>query len=317
MSHSHPISRTPAFTALLITMALWGSTSAVGKLMLDSFAPVMLNWLRWVIVMLITAPFAWNERAALAVALRTRWRTFLLLILLGGSLQSSVVFTGLSLSSAIHLGLFNSAIPVIILSLGWLFFGETLHAKEVWGVTISAAGVIVIFFQGSFEVLRHLAVLPGDPILLVGMVLWAIYSLCLNRRPANISLITLMFVIAAASVPLAAPLVWFEWQTHPLPTLTWPLVTGLFYLAAITNLGAMLLYGFAIKRIGPMQASLFIHIMPLFAVLFASLFVGEQLHWYHAAGFVLVASGAILGCYRPAPALHPTPAPPCPPTAAK
>ena len=303
MSSTHAISRTPAFVALVVTMALWGSTSAVAKLMLDSFAPVMLNWLRWVIVMLITAPFAWNERAALAQALRTRWRTFLLLILLGGSLQSSVVFFGLSLSSAIHLGLFNSAIPVIILTLGWLFFGETLRAKEVLGVTISAIGVIVIFFQGSFDILRRLAVLPGDPILLAGMLLWAIYSLSLNRRPANVSLITLMFVIAAASVPLAAPLVWFEAQSHSLPALTWPLVTGLFYLAAITNLGAMLLYGFAIKRIGPMQASLFIHIMPLFAVLFASLFVGEQLHWYHAAGFVLVASGAILGCYRPAPAL--------------
>lgn len=303
MTAAHTVSRSPAFAALFVTMALWGSTSAVAKLMLDSFAPIMLNWLRWFIVAAVAAPFAWSERVALAEALRTRWRTLLLLTLLGGSLQSSVVFTGLSLSSAIHLGLFNSAIPVMILSLGWLFFGETLHAKEAIGVAISAAGVVVIFFQGSFEVLRNLSVLPGDPILLVGMLLWAIYSLSLNRRPANISLVTLMFIIAAASIPLAAPLVWWEWRSHPLPVLTGPLVGGLFYLAAITNLGAMLLYGFAIKRIGPMQASLFIHIMPLFAVLFASILVGEQLHWYHAAGFVLVASGAILGCYRPAPVI--------------
>ena len=302
---SSTVSRTPAIAALLLTMALWGSTSAVAKLMLDWFAPIMLNWLRWVIIVVIAAPFAWRERSALAEALRTRWRTLLLLALLGGSLQSAVVFAGLSLSSAIHLGLLNSTIPVMILSLGWLFFGEALHAKAAMGVAISAVGVIVIFFQGSLEVLFHLAVLPGDPLMLAGMLLWAIYSLSLNRRPANISFITLMFVIAAVSVPLAAPLVWWEWRSHPLPVLTWPLFGGLFYLAAITNLAAMLLYGFAIKRIGPMQASLFIHIMPLFAVLFASLFVGEQLYWYHAAGFVLVASGAILGCYRPAPSLTP------------
>ena len=127
MTTAHAVSRTPAFAALFVTMALWGSTSAVAKLMLDSFAPIMLNWLRWFIVAAVAAPFAWSERAALAEALRTRWRTLLLLTLLGGSLQSSVVFTGLSLSSAIHLGLFNSAIPVMILSLGWLFFGETLR----------------------------------------------------------------------------------------------------------------------------------------------------------------------------------------------
>ena len=55
--------------------------------------------------------------------------------------------------------------------------------------------------EAKTEIIRRreaLSVLPGDPILLAGMVLWAIYSLSLNRRPANVSLITLMFVIAAA-----------------------------------------------------------------------------------------------------------------------
>ena len=54
-----------------------------------------------------------------------------------------------------------------------------------------------------------------------------------------------------------------------------------------------------------MQAGIFIHVMPLFAVFFSTLLVDEKLHWYHAAGFLLVASGAIIGCYRPAPALVP------------
>ena len=42
---------------------------------------------------------------------------------------------------------------------------------------------------------------------------------------------------------------------HPLPVLTWPLVGGLIYMSAISNLVAMLFYGYGIKRIGPMQAS--------------------------------------------------------------
>ena len=295
--------RTPAFLALLLTMALWGSNAAITKLMLNSFGPITLTWLRWALVVLCTAPFAWAERAAIRQALRTRWRALLLLALLGGTLQNTVVFIGVAHSSAIHLGLFNSVIPVLILVLGWLFFGETLHAKEAVGVAISALGVIVIFFQGSLEVLLTLAVMPGDPILFAGMVLWAIYTLSLNRRPASISLISVVFVVGAASLPFAAPLVWYELRTHPFPTLTWPLVAGLIYMSAISNLIAMLFYGFGIKRLGPMQAGIFIHIMPLFAILFSTLLVGEELHWHHAAGFVLVASGAILGCYRPTPAL--------------
>ena len=58
-------SRTPAFGALLLTMALWGSNSTVAKLMLGSFEPITLTCLRWVVVVAITAPFAWAEREAL------------------------------------------------------------------------------------------------------------------------------------------------------------------------------------------------------------------------------------------------------------
>jgi uncharacterized membrane protein len=43
--------------------------------------------------------------------------------------------------------------------------------------------------------------------------------------------------------------------------------------------------------------------MPVFSSLFATLFLGERLFVYHAAGFVLVAGGAILGCLRPEPVL--------------
>ena len=299
-------SRSPAFAALLLTMALWGSNSTVAKLMLGSFAPITLTCLRWIIVIAITAPFAWAERDALRLAVKTRWRPLLLLALLGGALQNSVVFFGLAYTSAIHLGLMNSVIPVLILLFGWLFFGETLHAKEAIGVAISASGVLVIFFQGSLELLLTLAVRPGDPIILVGMVLWSVYTLTLNRRPSTISLSAVMFVIGVVSLPLAAPLVWWELRNHPLPQMTSMLWLGLLYMSTFTTLIAMLMYGYGVKRIGPMQASVFIHIMPPFAAGFAAAFVGEALHWYHAAGFVLVASGAILGCYRPPVALAPT-----------
>lgn len=301
MASAPSSSRAPAFAALILTMALWGSNSTVAKLMLGSFSPITLTWLRWLLVVLICAPFAWMEREAIRAVVRSNWRSLLALVLLGGVLQNCVVFFGLAYSSAIHLGLFNSVIPVLILLLGSLFFGETLRPREAIGVAISAVGVVVIFFQGSLAVLFSLSVLPGDPILLVGMTLWAIYTLSLNRRPATISLTALVFVIGAVSLVLALPLLWWEMQRHPLPVLTWPLVGGMIYMSAISNLVAMLLYGYGIKRIGPMQASVFIHIMPLFSTLFATLFVNEPLHAYHAVGFVLVASGAILGCYRPAP----------------
>ena len=296
-------SRAPAFAALVLTMALWGSNATVAKLMLGVYGPLTLTWMRWVVVLTITAPFAWHERHALRAALTSHWRPLLLLALIGGMLQNSLVFFGLNQSTAVHLGLLNSAIPVLILLLGWLLMQERLHGKEVTGVLISAVGVLVILFQGNLASLVQMQMLAGDPLMLLGMTFWALYTLNLNRRPMTISITVLMFVIALASLPIGVPLVLFELASRPLPAFAWLPFAGLVYMSAATTLFAMVLYGYGVRRVGPAQAGVFIHLMPLFACLFAALFAGETLYLYHAAGFILVASGAIISCYRPAPVM--------------
>jgi drug/metabolite transporter (DMT)-like permease len=56
----------------------------------------------------------------------------------------------------------------------------------------------------------------------------------------------------------------------------------------------MLAYSSGVERVGALQAGLFVHFMPVFAALFAVLLLGERLHYYHLAGFALVAGGALI-----------------------
>ena len=73
---------------------------------------------------------------------------------------------------------------------------------------------------------------------------------------------------------------------------------GIAYLGVLPTLVAMLLFAFAIRHVGPVQAGLATHPVPVFSAVLAVLFLGERLHAFHAAGFALVAGGAILGCLR-------------------
>ena len=305
-----PLSRAPAFGALLAVMAMWGSNAAVAKLLLPTYGAIPMTWLRWLIVMLLAAPFAWRERHAVRVVIAEHWKSLIVFALIGGVPQNIVVFVGLDYSSAIHLGLLNSAIPVMILLLGTLFFGHRLQGRELTGVLISAAGVLVIVFQGSLGALLRLAMQDGDNIMLAGMALWAVYTLRLNHRPQRISLAAFMCLIAAIGLPVTLPLMLREVALHGLPHPDTAAVLGLFYMSAVPTLLSTVLYGYAIARIGPAQAGVFIHATPVFACLFAALLAGEILHPYHAAGFVLVASGAWISCQRRAPVLSSAPAHP-------
>ena len=78
---------------------------------------------------------------------------------------------------------------------------------------------------------------------------------------------------------------------------------GLLYIGALATLISTALFSYGVERVGAVRAGILIHLMPVFSSVFATLFIGERLFAYHAAGFVLVAGGAILGCLKPEPVL--------------
>ncbi len=300
--------RAPAFAALILTAALWGSSGAIAKNLGASFGPMTLAWLRWLILLLAAAPFAWRERAAIRLALRDHWELLLAMTFLGGVPQTAFIYAGLAETSAMHLGLLNSVVPVLILLMGWLIYGHHLHPGQVVGVLISATGVLAILSEGSLAALARLEIHRGDLIVLAGMALWAFYTLKLNQRPSGISLVSFMFVIGSFGLPIVLPAMLLELGKSGLPSPSAGAFAALVYMSVIPALLANVLFGFGVRRIGPAQAGVFIHTMPLFACLFAFLLAGETLYPYHAAGFVLIAGGAWISCKRAAPVLSSAPA---------
>lgn len=293
-------SRWPAYGALVLTTALWGSNPSISRLVLDAVPPVALAWSRWFVVLVAVMPVVWPERRIIAEALRDRWKTLLLLTLLAGAPQSVVIYKGLELSSAVNLGLFNSAIPVLILILGALFWGKRIRAHEAGGIAVSLIGVLVILFQGSGAKALALAFDIGDVILFAGMVQWALYTLKLIDRPRGLSPAALVAVIAAFGVAVCTPLlIWEAIAVHP-PRLDGTTTLALVYIGLGPTLGAMLCFNYAVERVGAVRAGVLVHLMPVFASVFAVLLLGEHVRIFHAVGFTLVAGGALLALAAPA-----------------
>lgn len=275
-------------------MALWGSNPSLSRLVLDAVPPVALGWGRWFVVVLAVAPFVWPERHAIREALRTRWRTLLLFALLATAPQSLVVYQGLQRSSAVNLGLLNSTIPVLILVLGALFWGKRIRAHEAIGIGTSMAGVLVILFHGSLQLAMDLAFNIGDLLIFAGMLMWSWYTLLLAERPRALSSAALVALIGALGVAASTPLLLAEIFLQRAPRLDAQSVLIVVYIGLGPTLGAMLCYNYAVERVGAVRAGALVHLMPVFASLIAVLLLGEPVHLYHAAGFALVAGGALV-----------------------
>jgi drug/metabolite transporter (DMT)-like permease len=304
-------SRGAAYGALVVTAALWGSSAVAARGLLDHVPPVALACLRWIVVLLGLLPFAWAERAAMLAALRGHFRAYVTLALAGFAPHTCLVYFGLLGSTATLLGLLNSAIPVMIVALlaGWR--GRRPRPLEMLGLALSCAGVVFILAHGDPRVLFALRFRPSDLLLLAAMAVWAYYTIKLTERPDHLSLPAFVFLAATLGLVLAAPLLAWELVVRGPPVLGATELLGIAYLGTLPTLVAMLLFGHAVARVGAVQGGIFTHLVPVFTALFAAAFLGERLQPYHAAGFVLVAGGALLCCLRPDPMLSSrAPAPP-------
>lgn len=52
-----------------------------------------------------------------------------------------------------------------------------------------------------------------------------------------------------------------------------------------------ILWNYGVDKVGAKRAGIFIHLMPVFSIVLAILFLGKRLHGFHAVGMLLIFSG--------------------------
>lgn len=295
--------RTPAYLALICTTALWGSIGVVSRALMETIPPLVMAAARWGVAFAVLLPLVWPERVKIVQAIRRDWKRFLFLSVVGGAPQSALIFTGLAQSTAINLGLLNSTIPVLIILISWGWRGRRPRRSESIGLATSLVGVLLILAHGDLRALLQLQFNHGDLLMLGGMVLWAIYTLGLPHRPQSLSLFAFVFVMALMGELLTLPFAALQWAGAGGVHLGTREMLGLLYIGALATLVSTALFSYGVERVGAVRAGILIHLMPVFSSIFATLFIGERLLVYHAAGFVLVAGGAVLGCLKREPVL--------------
>ncbi len=298
--------RTTAIGALVLTSALWGSNAVVARGLLDDLSPAALTWLRWLVFLSLLAPLVWKERAEIVRALREHPGSLTVFALIGFAPQNLLTYSGLARSSAINFGVLNSAIPVMIFALLAWRTRRMPTRLEGTGLALSIVGVLLIIGHGDLAALARLQFNGADIAILVGMGVWSVYTIKLASRKIPLSFPAFCFAAGLVGFALLAPAALYDTIVRGLPRPSFATLAGVAYIGALPSLAATLMYGYGVARIGPAQAGVFTHLVPVFGSLLAVVLIGEHLHAYHAVGFALVAGGAILCCLRPAPAPVPT-----------
>ncbi|MGA9235844.1 MAG: DMT family transporter, partial [Desulfobacterales bacterium] len=71
-------------------------------------------------------------------------------------------------------------------------------------------------------------------------------------------------------------------------------VGAVLYIALFASVLAYIFWNKAVAAVGANKAGIFVHLMPVFSITLAFVFLGERLQAYHIPGIVLILCGIVL-----------------------
>lgn len=292
------------YTAFLLTLAplLWAGNAIVGRMVHEMVPPLTLNFLRWIIALLILLPLA-GPVFRRDSGLWPHWKRYSLLGLLGVGMYNALQYLALQTSTPINVTLVAAGMPVWMMLTGWMFFGAAVTRQQIFGAILSIAGVVLVLVRGELNHLLELRLVAGDMFMILATIAWSLYSWLLTRssEPASLRANWASFLLAqvgfgAAWSGLFAAGEWAMAERHIY--WSWTLIAALAYVAIGPAVIAFRCWGAGVQRAGPSVAAFFSNLTPLFAALLSSAFLGEAPRLYHAAAFLLIVGGIVVSSRR-------------------
>ena len=269
---------------LLFLAAIWGASFLFMRVASPEFGPIPLVLVRVGVAMLCLLPFVLSKSNR--GYLRSHARPLFLVGMLNSALPFCLFnFASLSLEAGFT-SLLNATTPLFTALIGWFWWKQPLRVAQRCGLLLGVVGVAILagdklsFKAGG----TGWAVLAG----LAGATCYGII-LHITRRdladvPAPVSagggLIWATMVIAPFAIPM--------WPDVPLSITAWGCALGL---ALLSSALAYVLLFWLIARVGATSTATVTFIIPVFAIFWGWLFLGEQLTVRVLLGMVLTFMG--------------------------
>ena len=286
------------YLLLTLTALFWSGNMVVGRALRGDVPPLSLAFWRWAIALALTLPLALPHLRTQWPLLKRGWRPIVALGLLGVGGYNTLAYVGLQYTSATNALLLNSFIPIATIALSWAFLKKRLHGSEWLGVLISLVGVIAIVARGELATLAGLTLNLGDLWMLLAVLVWALYTIGLQWRPAGVHPMLLLAALMSVGLLALAPVYAWEIAQGRMINPTLPALSGIVYIGTLPSFVGYIFYNRAVGEVGASKASLFIHLMPVFGTVLSAIFLAEIPQVYHLVGIALIFAGITLTTSR-------------------
>ncbi|ACD54058.1 multidrug transporter [Clostridium botulinum] len=270
------------------TIVVWGTTFVSTKVLLSTFTPAEIMFLRFsiaYIMLLLIHPKFYKITSLKEEAL------FLLAGITGGSLYFLTENSALIYSLTSNVALILATAPILTAFMAHFFSkGETLNKNLFIGFIIAILGVFLVIFNGNFILKLNPL---GDILALSAALCWAIYSVTLKKISGTYNYIYVtrkMFFYALLTI---LPFILFSSNNNiTLLSLSQPkVIFNLLFLGVIASGVCYVVWNYTVDNLGIIKTNNYIYLIPAVTMIASFFILNESITLYSTFGAILVLLG--------------------------
>lgn len=283
-------SRTTWMVILFATMAVWASFHPIGKLILNDVSPLTLSFFRLFFALFFFLP-SLAYRKQLAWPDKKDWKYVWLNAAFGVFLAVWLNNTGLQLSTSSASAVLVNANPLFVALLATVFLNERLTRRTLVGLGLAFLGIMLVVTNGELSWAANPAYFAGNLLLLGGAFCIAVAAIAIVPLTKKYKAVQGQFwgILPALTGFFVAWLALGEWQTaSSISPENW---LGLIWIGFVVSGVCWSVLFEGIKQLGVVTAFSFKLLLPVFAVAYSAIFLGESLTPFFLSGMALVLVG--------------------------
>lgn len=290
MKNSLPL----AYLGVIIATFFWGTNFNAGAYIIAHQPPITASIERFSLATLALLLFFGLRGQLRLSTLKNNWPAYLGLGVLGFTLFNLCTFFGLQSTTPINGALILATTPLWTLVFGVIWENEKLNGSRIAGLLAGFIGVVLVITKGQIQTLLRLEVSPGDGIILLGSLAWALNMVGTRRLVNNATAIeTTSYSMLFGTLALLPLGFIFENPLQSLATTNLSVHLAVVYLALCGSLLAYLLWFNGLEKIGSVRTAIFFNLAPVFTMLVATL-TGTAPNVWQLAGAAWVILGVLL-----------------------
>jgi len=283
---------------LILCVLFWAGNFVIGRFVKDEIEPLELAFFRWLLTLIIISPILILRSKNIINSIKKNYFILFFLAALGISIYNSIVYSALSMTSSTNALIINSTVPILILCLSVIILKQKIILNQVIGIILSTLGVLFLILQGDFSNILSLTFNNGDLLIIISSILWATYSVFVKFKPKDLNNFEFFATIVFLGFFMLLPFYLMQGYTIQREIKIFQANYLIFlYISVFTSCLSYYFWHYGIDTIGASKTGQFVHLMPIFGITLAYIFLGEKLMLHDFLGVVLIAVGIYLSLF--------------------